>query len=73
MALQDMYLTGNPCEDWPMFRAFVCASLPQLKQLDGKLISPAERIQAFQRLPQLTEELQELLAEVDSRTYIPRG
>lgn len=32
-ALRDLHLTGNPCADWPGYRAFVVASLPQLARL----------------------------------------
>mmetsp|Transcript_89451 Transcript_89451/g.186887 ORF Transcript_89451/g.186887 Transcript_89451/m.186887 type:complete len:428 (+) Transcript_89451:399-1682(+) len=56
--LEDLYLTGNPCEDWPGCRAYLVAHLPQLKQLDGKLILPAERIKARQNLPTLQQDLQ---------------
>merc|ERR1712080_196504 len=56
--LEDLYLTGNPCEDWPGFKQYVIAHLPRLKQLDSKLILPHERIRARQQLPQLTEDLE---------------
>lgn len=56
--LEDLYLTGNTCEDWPGFRPYVVAHLPRLKQLDGKLIIPHERIQARQQLPKLQEDLE---------------
>lgn len=56
--LEDLYLTGNPCEEWPGFRAYVVAHLPQLKQLDGKLVMPNERIRARQRLAELNEDLE---------------
>mmetsp|Transcript_122406 Transcript_122406/g.342618 ORF Transcript_122406/g.342618 Transcript_122406/m.342618 type:complete len:427 (+) Transcript_122406:98-1378(+) len=56
--LEDLYLTGNPCADWSGCRPYVVAHLPQLKQLDGKLILPAERIKARQQLPRLQQELE---------------
>lgn len=56
--LEDLYLTGNPCEDWTGFKQYVIAHLPRLKQLDGKLVLPHERILARQALPQLTEDLE---------------
>lgn len=56
--LQDLYLTGNSCEEWSGFRAYTIAHLPQLKQLDGKLILPNERILARQQLPRLQEDLE---------------
>jgi len=61
--LQDFYMTGNPCTDWSGFRPYVIAHLPQLKQLDGKLIMPVERIKARQQLPLLAKELEQLAQE----------
>lgn len=58
MMLEDLYLTGNPCADWTGCRAYTIAHLPQLKQLDGKLIIPQERILARQQLPRLVEDLE---------------
>lgn len=31
--LQELYLLGNPCADWPGYRQYVIATLPQLKKL----------------------------------------
>lgn len=56
--LEDLYLSGNPCEDWSGFKMYVIAHLPRLKQLDGKLILPHERIKARQQLPALQEDLE---------------
>jgi len=56
--LADLYLSGNPCEDWSGFREYTVAHLPQLKQLDGKLILPNERIKARQNLPRLQQDLE---------------
>ena len=33
--LEDLYLLGNPCTDFPGYRQYVAAKLPQLGQLDG--------------------------------------
>merc|ERR1719221_576672 len=44
--------------DWRGFRQYVIAHLPQLKQLEGKLILPNERIRARQELPRLQEDLE---------------
>ncbi|CAE7691980.1 lrrc6 [Symbiodinium pilosum] len=63
MMLEDLYLTGNPCADWSGCRAYVVAHLPQLKQLDAKLIVPRERIKARQQLPRLQQELEGLAEE----------
>lgn len=59
--LTDLYMTGNPCTDWEGFRAYTMAHLPQLKQLEGKLILPAERIKARQQLPQLQADLERVV------------
>jgi protein TilB len=56
--LEDLYVTGNKMTDWPGFRAYVIAHLPQLKQLEGKIILPNERIRARQDLPRLQEDLE---------------
>lgn len=31
--LQELFLTGNPCTDWPGYRQYVVAKLPQLCKL----------------------------------------
>jgi protein TilB len=31
--LRDLFLTGNPCTDWPGYRQYVVAKLPQLAKL----------------------------------------
>lgn len=56
--LEDLYVTGNKMTDWPGFRPYVIAHLPQLKQLEGKIILPNERIRARQDLPKLQEDLE---------------
>lgn len=47
-ALEELYLLGNPCADWPAYRDYVIAVLPDLKRLDGHHIKPSERILALQ-------------------------
>lgn len=61
--LEDLYLTGNPCEEWIGLRAYVVAQLPQVKQLDGKMVLPNERIRARQRLAFLNEDLERAVQE----------
>nr|CAH8867418.1 unnamed protein product [Trichobilharzia regenti] len=46
--LEELYLTGNPCTEYPGYREYVIASLPQLKSLDGNEITKSERIIALQ-------------------------
>jgi protein TilB len=56
--LEDLYMVGNPCTEWSGYRAFCTAHLPQLKQIDGKMILPRDRIEARQQLPQLQASLE---------------
>ena len=46
--LMDLYLMGNPCSDFPHYREFVLATLPQLQIFDGQIIEKSERIIATQ-------------------------
>ena len=42
--LKDLYMMGNPCEaNWPGFKNYVIARLPQLQFLDGEAITAASR------------------------------
>ena len=62
--LEDRYLMGNPCADFGGYRMFVTGTLPQLKRLDGKDVTPSERIVFPQALPEITERLlRELIAD----------
>ena len=54
-ALEELYLTGNPCTMFPGYRQFVVAALPQLKQLDGIQIENSERILAYQQREEVGE------------------
>lgn len=56
-ALDELYLTGNPCAQWDGYRPYVLASLPQLTKLDGVEITRSERITAVQQLRQLESRL----------------
>jgi protein TilB len=52
--LKDLYMMGNPAEtNWPNFKSFVIAKLPQLQTLDGTEITKSMRIIATQSLPSL--------------------
>ncbi|CRK94023.1 CLUMA_CG007548, isoform A [Clunio marinus] len=44
--LRDLYLTGNPCTDYPSYRDYVIVALPQLTSLDGREITRTERFKA---------------------------
>lgn len=50
--LRELLLIGNPCVDYPHYRDFVLATLPQLHSLDCKEIVPSERLQAKRLLSQ---------------------
>lgn len=68
--LEDLYLVGNPAaSNWDSgkYRAYVIARLPQLKQLDGTLISPTERIHAKSAFPDLESELRILSGEISQK------
>ncbi|CAG9467552.1 unnamed protein product [Pedinophyceae sp. YPF-701] len=57
--LTELFLIGNPCADWDAYRAYVVATLPGLKRLDGKDVTPSERIAAQQVLPALETRLRD--------------
>ena len=59
--LKELTLMGNPCADWPGYRPFVIAKLPQLEKLDGQAIKRSERIAAQQVVSKLEEQLREEL------------
>lgn len=42
--LKELYLTGNPCCDYPGYREYVIATLPQLQSLDQNEVTRSERI-----------------------------
>lgn len=52
--LHELYMMGNPSEaNWPNFKHYVIAKLPQLHTLDGTEITKSMQIQARQKLPAL--------------------
>ncbi|XP_016956393.1 protein tilB [Drosophila biarmipes] len=48
--LRELVLIGNPCVDYPQYRNYVVATLPQLNSLDCAEITPSERLQALREL-----------------------
>lgn len=60
--LKELFLTGNPCQEFPWYRVFVIAFLPQLKRLDGVNILKSEQIKAKQRKETLRGELRKAAA-----------
>eukprot|EP00242_Pyramimonas_sp_CCMP2087_P004427 CAMPEP_0198204380 /NCGR_PEP_ID=MMETSP1445-20131203/7783_1 /TAXON_ID=36898 /ORGANISM="Pyramimonas sp., Strain CCMP2087" /LENGTH=434 /DNA_ID=CAMNT_0043876237 /DNA_START=163 /DNA_END=1467 /DNA_ORIENTATION=- len=59
--MDDLYLMGNPCTDWEGYRDYVIAVVPTLKRLDGKEVTPTERIIAKQNYPALRQRLEDEL------------
>jgi len=59
--LREIYFMGNPAEaDWPDFKNYVIAKLPQLESLDGTEITKSMKIVAIQKLPRMLKELRQL-------------
>lgn len=58
----ELYLTGNPCTDWPNYRKYVIAKVDTLMRLDGEEINKSERLNAKTQLPKLEDELEQLSA-----------
>jgi protein TilB len=64
---EDLYLLGNPVTtNWDpvKYRQFVIGCIPGLKQLDGELVAPTERVAARVALPDLRSEVKNLSANV---------
>ncbi|OAE30184.1 hypothetical protein AXG93_4295s1390 [Marchantia polymorpha subsp. ruderalis] len=55
--LKELYLSGNPCTDYPGYRKFVIAAVPSLQLLDAHKIKPSERIAAQQEFHLLCAEV----------------
>ena len=55
--IKEIYLTGNPCEDWKGCKDYIIARVPTLESYNGDLIAPSQRIKAQQILPELKESL----------------
>lgn len=59
----EMYLTGNPCTDWPNYRKYTIAKVDTLMRLDGSEITKGQRIEARTELVKLERELEIVAAE----------
>ena len=70
--LQDLYLMGNPCSEYPNYRDFVIATLPVLSTFDGAPIEKSERISATQ-VDLNTYFLWRTYEAGDEQPYRPRG
>ena len=47
--MQELYLTGNPADDWKGCKDYITHCLPQLKNYNGQEITRSDRIRAKQR------------------------
>jgi len=67
--LSELFLTGNPCQNFSNYRFFVIEHAPQIKSLDGVPITKTERIKAKQQRTTILEDLrksaQERLLEIE--------
>lgn len=61
--IEQLYLTGNPCTDWDLYKKVVIGLVPQLKQLDAKDVTHSERLDALQELPSLLNHLKVAVAQ----------
>lgn len=52
-SLKELYLTGNPCEEWPGCKDYAIASVPSLECYNGEAVTPSQRIKAQQNLEAL--------------------
>jgi protein TilB len=59
----ELYLTGNPCTDWPNYRTYTIAKVDTLMRLDGQEITKAQRLAAKTQLALLEKELVAVSAE----------
>ena len=69
--LRELTLMGNPCDKFDGYREFVIATLPQLKSLDSKDITPTERINANRKKNQLLNRILEQMASYEPKNYTP--
>uniref|UniRef100_A0A182K1X2 Dynein axonemal assembly factor 11-like CS domain-containing protein n=1 Tax=Anopheles christyi TaxID=43041 RepID=A0A182K1X2_9DIPT len=60
--LRELFLTGNPCTDYPGYREYVITVLPQLDHLDGKEVTRSDRLRAAKEFPSLRERIVQLEA-----------
>lgn len=61
--MRELYLTGNPCEQWVGFKEYIIANLHFLTFLNGDEILKSDRIKAIQQLPFLEKELEKSALE----------
>lgn len=61
--LRELYLTGNPVTDWPRYKEYCLAKLPQLARIDGDDVVKSQVIVAKQNLAEMEAELEKLTEE----------
>ncbi|XP_058056362.1 protein tilB [Anopheles bellator] len=61
--LRELFLTGNPCTDYPGYRTYVVTVLPQIEHLDGQEVTRGERLKAAKEFPGLRERIVQLEAQ----------
>ena len=62
-SLEELYLIGNPCTDFPEFRTIIIAPNDNLISLDGKEILNSERILAKQNFEEHLKKLEEFIEQ----------
>ena len=59
--IKELYLTGNPCENWVGCKDYVIAHVQTLESYNGEVVSPSQKIKAHQLLPGLKASLFEAI------------
>ncbi|XP_055643623.1 protein tilB isoform X2 [Toxorhynchites rutilus septentrionalis] len=59
-SLRELFLTGNPCTDYPGYRDYVMCALPQLDSLDGQEITITDRLKASRHFKQIRDNIVQL-------------
>jgi len=67
-SLRDLYLTGNPVFYLDGYRSFVIYKVPQLRCLDGNIITKTERLLARQNFTEISSRFKKLAAEKKAET-----
>ena len=60
--LREIYLTGNPCSDWPWYKEYIMANLKSIARIDGEDVIKSMVIKARQDKEELDKELEEYVA-----------
>jgi len=56
--LREIYLTGNPCTDWPRYKEYIMAKLKSIARIDGEDVTKSMVIKAKQDMHELESELE---------------